>query len=498
MSIPLATYNYQEFFSKSSTLCNKYSLIIEGEISNQENLFSKFSTIKSLYCIVESLYDVHGPSFINQLEGNFSITLFDKEKKILYYYRDRLGTIPCYYFKTDHFFACSSSIRAILELPLVSRKMDLQAVGDYLSYGFVHAPKTLIQGINQLLPGHYLKLTDDEVTVQPYWSATSQFDYTIEGRTQEQQTFQVDRLFERFSAEALESTLDYSIDTPIADPISKAKLVDHPTFSSLTHLHAFSQQASNGNISVSTIGVDQLWGKGQLYEVLEGFQEHRWLLSWPKNMRNVISRWVSIPYKKQLQATYQQLIQQDYYDLDYLFPTYKRLYPIGPLQKSLDVSIEDAQKKIAQSSVVYQTEGFVYPYLSKVGFLELQTVIANAELPAIYQAAKLTGSLVCYPYLDQKLQRYLMHVPDEQKVRLRKRYKSDSKQQFMSYSFLDSLSVNEKNKLLLDFQSRSFVKGQLKSDLADKFRRLTSDKRIQLMEAIILLEIWLTENNIDE
>lgn len=494
----LSTYNYKSYRSSQGIDIKLLSISINGSITNLNELKKTFPNLEVLEEIVAMSYQKWGNSFVNHLEGSFFITLFDKEKRTLLMYRDRYGIVPCYYYKTDHFFACSTQLKSLLTLPNFKPQLDRVGLGDYLSYGFVHAPKTLIQGINQLLPGHYLKLTDDEVIVQQYWSATNQFDYTIEGRTEEQQTFQVNRLFEQFSIEELESSLNYSIDEPIADPLTKAKLVDHPNFSSLTHLHAFAQKTSIGNISVSTIGVDQLWGVGQLYEVLEGFQEHRWLLSWPKNMRNIISRWVSIPFKKKLQATYQQLIQQDYYDLDYLFPTYKRLYPIGPLQKSLAINLDDASKKIAQSTVVFQTEGFVYPYLAKVGLMELQTTFANAILPAIYQAAKLTSSLVSFPYLDQKLQRYLMHVPDEQKAKLRKQFQFTSKQQNSTFHLLDSLAESEKTKLLLDFQSRSYVRGQLKTDVAEQFKRVTSEKRTQLTEAILLLEIWLTENNIDE
>ena len=497
MIIPLATYNYHHFISEHSVKINECLVLFEGQITNRESLKKRLEFEGDEAVLIERAYKKWGATFVNQLEGSFFITLLDAAKKTVLVYRDRFGILPCYYHRTDHFFACSTQLKQLLELPSISPKLNQLAVGDYLSYGFVHAPQTLVQGIAQLLPGHYLRLTDDEVTVQPYWSATDQYDYTIDERTEEQQAFHINRISEELPPIQIAAEAG-AFNCSSSELLNAIPSIDHPTAHSLGYFAALNQHTTNTTDLGSVIGHSVLWGEGALYETLESFQDHRWLLSYPKSLRKLISKLLKIPHKSALEATYQQLIIQDYYDLDYLYPTYKRLYPIAPLQKSIGNTLVDTAKQIAQASVVFQTPGFVYPYLAKVGLMELQTTVANSQLSSIYQASKVVGKKVRFPFLDQKLQRYLLHLPDKQKVNLRPQYKLEVDAEVSAHLLVNTLEESTKVNLFHKFQQRPFVKGQLKEDLQQNFNRLTLAKRTQLQESILLLELWLTENKVDE
>jgi len=494
----LSTYNYQTFDSESAIQLNTIKLLFEGLITNLTDLQHRLDSNGDSTVIIALAYQKWGSTFINQLEGHFFITLFDEERRILLMYRDRFGVIPCYYYRTDHFFACSTEVKQLLQLPNFKRKIDREGLGDYLSYGYVHAPKTIVIGVSQLLPGHFLKLTDDEVSIHAYWSATYNFDYTIDGRTEEQHEFHINRIQDEIGQ--LNLFLEEKL-SKLPSPeniMTLVGLVDHPTPFSFRYLLGRGQSIDQAESIASSVGHTTLWGEGPIYQVLESFQEYRWLLSYPKSLRRVISNWVDIPYKQELSATYQQLIQQDYYDLDYLYPTYNRLYPIAPLQQSIGGVIEDMQKEIAQSTVVYQTAGFAFPYLAKVGLLEMQSLVANAQLPALYQLTKNRTHGIRYPFLTPKLQRYLLHLPDEHKVTLRQKLKLSIIEVDTPHSLLTALSEENRSELLANFQNRSFVNGQFKLDVEERFNRITQVKSEQLLESILLLELWLTENNIDE
>jgi hypothetical protein len=494
----VSTYNYQTFDSESAIQINTIKLLFEGSITNLTDLRLQLDSNGDSTVIIALAYQKWGSSFINQLEGCFFIALFDEHKKLLLLYRDRFGIVPCYYHKTDHFFACSSEIGQLLQLPNFKSKIDIEGLGDYLSYGFVHAPKTLVSGVSQLLPGHYLKLTDDEVSIHTYWSANDNFDYTIDGRTEEQHEFHINRIQDEIKKpnQFLEEELS-KLPTP-ENILNLVGLIDHPTPFSIRYLLGSEQSIDQIQSIGSSVGYAVLLGEGSVYQVLESFQEHRWLLSYPKSLRRVISNWLKIPFKGELSATYQQLIQQDYYDLDYLYPTYNRLYPIAPLQQSLGGVIEDMQKEIAQSTVVYQTEGFTFPYLAKVGLLEMQTKVANAQLPALFQATKNRPHWIEFPFLSSKLQRYLLHLPDVHKAALRQKLKSPIIDIDNPHILLTALSEETKSEILIRFQNRSFVNGQFKVDVEKRFDRLTVVKSKQLLESILILELWLTENKIDE
>src|SRR5213083_120067 len=47
------------------------------------------------------LYEERGPDFVNEIEGDFGIAIWDGENGQLSLYRDRLGVIPIYYLIKD-------------------------------------------------------------------------------------------------------------------------------------------------------------------------------------------------------------------------------------------------------------------------------------------------------------------------------------------------------------------------------------------------------------
>ena len=49
------------------------------------------------------------------------------------------------------------------------REIDIEALSDYFSLGYIPAPKTIYRAANKLLPGHYLVASAKDVRVQRYW-----------------------------------------------------------------------------------------------------------------------------------------------------------------------------------------------------------------------------------------------------------------------------------------------------------------------------------------
>ena len=61
-------------------------------------------------------YKIDGISFINKLNGMFSISIIDEENNITYLIRDRLGVKPLYYIKYENSIYFSSEIKPIIKL----------------------------------------------------------------------------------------------------------------------------------------------------------------------------------------------------------------------------------------------------------------------------------------------------------------------------------------------------------------------------------------------
>jgi len=136
-------------------------LVCNGEIYNfqtlRENLIAKnhrFKTAGDIEPIVH-LYEDTGYDFINQLDGFFSLALFDSNEDKLILAVDRFGKKPFYYTIIDRCLYFASEMKAIREI-LSNHRLDKQAIIDYLRFGYIPAPATIFEDVKKIPPGAML------------------------------------------------------------------------------------------------------------------------------------------------------------------------------------------------------------------------------------------------------------------------------------------------------------------------------------------------------
>jgi asparagine synthase (glutamine-hydrolysing) len=93
----------------------------------------------------------------------------------LWLIRDRFGVKPLYYVRGEGWGAFASELPALLSLSEVPRHTTVERLAAYLSYGFVPGSRTLYEAIQQVAPGHYIKVTPSQVEVKPWWSPRPYF-----------------------------------------------------------------------------------------------------------------------------------------------------------------------------------------------------------------------------------------------------------------------------------------------------------------------------------
>ena len=115
-------------------------------------------------------YKKWGIQFLHKLRGMFAIVIWDAKKETMYLIRDRIGIKPLYYTKFGNEFYFASEIKAILVNKKIKKKMDYEAIYDYLSFLVSPAPKTLFKGIFKLPAGHYIEIKQGNAS-EPieYW-----------------------------------------------------------------------------------------------------------------------------------------------------------------------------------------------------------------------------------------------------------------------------------------------------------------------------------------
>src|SRR5581483_4016308 len=69
------------------------------------------------------LYEEQGPRYVERLRGMFAVALWDARARRLVLARDRFGIKPLYYSVAGGTLAFASELKALLELPDVSRKL---------------------------------------------------------------------------------------------------------------------------------------------------------------------------------------------------------------------------------------------------------------------------------------------------------------------------------------------------------------------------------------
>ena len=158
---------------------NDIQLVANGEIYNFHELRRELQAhghaIRS-HSDIEVLvhaYEEWGIDFLTRVRGMFALALWDGRTKTLIAARDRAGEKPLYWTQTSRGLLLASEVKALLVRQEVSRELDPEAVDQFLTYEYVVAPRTILQGVHKLAPGHYLTYRAGEVTVRRYWDAAS-------------------------------------------------------------------------------------------------------------------------------------------------------------------------------------------------------------------------------------------------------------------------------------------------------------------------------------
>ena len=171
-------YNYLEL---------KHTLLEKGHV---------FRTASDVEVLLH-LYEEKGTGLLDQLNGQFAFVIYDIKQNRLLLARDQFGINPLYYTLADGCLIFASEIKAILEHPQVTRKVDLTGLDQIFSFPGLVSPRTAFSNIESLPGGHYLIVQDGVVTEREYWD----LDYPNHGDLgyQFSESYYVEKLTELFT-----------------------------------------------------------------------------------------------------------------------------------------------------------------------------------------------------------------------------------------------------------------------------------------------------------
>ena len=153
-------------------------IVANGEIYNFRELQRElegfghhFHSRNSDIEVMVHAYEQWGEDFLVRLRGMFALAIWDGRTRTLIAARDRAGEKPLYWTQTPNGLLLASEVKALLVRPDVSRELDPIALDQFLTYEYILAPRTLLQGVHKLPPAHFLRYRGGQATVHRYWDA---------------------------------------------------------------------------------------------------------------------------------------------------------------------------------------------------------------------------------------------------------------------------------------------------------------------------------------
>jgi asparagine synthase (glutamine-hydrolysing) len=156
-----------------SDITKKYFITFNGEIYNYKDIREqlihngiKFKTESDTEVLLNS-YIYWGEKFIQKINGMFSFAIYDSIKNKYYVFRDRFGIKPLYYSIINDQLKFASESQA---LTFKNNSLDQDAINAYLLGMFVPGKLSFFKDVYKLLPGNYLKIENQEVSIHEYYN----------------------------------------------------------------------------------------------------------------------------------------------------------------------------------------------------------------------------------------------------------------------------------------------------------------------------------------
>src|SRR5579864_7685173 len=158
-------------------------IVFNGEIYNhralREDLIGRghrYRTNSDTETIVH-LYEEYGKDCVRHLRRMFAFAIWDTKRKALFIARDRLGIKPLYYRLTPRNFLFGSEIKVVLAYPGVHPGFNRAGLPEYLAFGYLSGDETFYDGVQKLMPGHRLEISEHgDLRIEQYWDLSPAAD----------------------------------------------------------------------------------------------------------------------------------------------------------------------------------------------------------------------------------------------------------------------------------------------------------------------------------
>jgi asparagine synthase (glutamine-hydrolysing) len=186
--IDLSANGHQPMSNENGTLWITYN----GEIYNFAELRARHRLIEKGHVfrsatdteVLLHLYEELGPAMLGELNGIFAFALWDVRRRQLHLARDPFGVKPLFYTWQDGRLLFGSEIKCLLQDPRVPRRVDVQALHDYLTFDYIPGEQTAFDGIAEVKAAHRMSVdTEGRVETQRFFDLSFGEDDSLDEAT---------------------------------------------------------------------------------------------------------------------------------------------------------------------------------------------------------------------------------------------------------------------------------------------------------------------------
>ena len=152
----------------------RYCIVFNGEIFNYRLLKKELEqkgisfTSQSDTEVLLNLYILEKEKCLDKLNGFFAFCIYDKQEQTFFLARDRYGIKPLLYLFDEDKFIFASEMKSIRQYGL-EKTLDYASLYIYLQLNYIPEPDTIFPHVKKLLPGHFLKVSYQDIQILPYY-----------------------------------------------------------------------------------------------------------------------------------------------------------------------------------------------------------------------------------------------------------------------------------------------------------------------------------------
>lgn len=168
----------ESLYEKLPLKYEQYWITSDARIDNRSEIIQVLKEFRHISekspdsTLILFLYIKFGKNCVDHIIGDFAFSIWNSEKSEIFCARDQMGVKPFFYYSEDYVFAFASEVKGILAVDGVNATLNHEFILRLIGDSATQPTDTFHQNIHILMPGHYMIVRPDNITIHKYWNLT--------------------------------------------------------------------------------------------------------------------------------------------------------------------------------------------------------------------------------------------------------------------------------------------------------------------------------------